>query len=42
MPDNGTSHAFSDPDDYQAGIRDAKVNPVVTGGGNSMRVEMLF
>lgn len=33
MPDNGTS-TFSNPDDYQAGIGDAKVNLIVTGGGN--------
>jgi AraC-like DNA-binding protein len=32
MADNGTS-AFRDPEDYQAGIRDAKINLVVTGGG---------
>jgi AraC-like DNA-binding protein len=33
MPDNGTS-TFSNPDDYQAGIVGARVNLIVTGGGN--------
>jgi AraC-like DNA-binding protein len=33
MPENGRS-TFSSPDDYQAGIGGAKVNLIVTGGGN--------
>jgi AraC-like DNA-binding protein len=33
MAENGTA-TFADPDDYQAGIGDASVNLIVTGGGD--------
>jgi hypothetical protein len=33
MAENGTA-TFANPDDYQAGIGDASVNLVVTGGGD--------
>jgi len=33
MAENGTA-TFANPDDYQAGIRDATVNLIVTGGGD--------
>jgi len=32
MAENGTA-TFANPDDYQAGIGDASVNLIVTGGG---------
>jgi hypothetical protein len=32
MAENGTA-TFTNPDDYQAGIGDASVNFIVTGGG---------
>jgi hypothetical protein len=33
MAENGTA-TFANPDDYQAGIGDASVNLIVTGGGD--------
>jgi hypothetical protein len=33
MAESGTA-TFANPDDYQAGIEDARVNLILTGGGD--------